>query len=297
MQGRFVYIIVGMFYKKYLVINSMNSLGSLGLVYLLCNGSTTRVKLAANTMKAPKGDLWAALLLDKRLFVKELTSKNVEFELDCPTLNRAECLIAVKSTRLEALAYASDGASDSGALFAMLKNALEQKSAVETEKQVIAEAEDAEAEAEEPYESFVERAGNYFEGESFEVDEISRNKSIEEYSEAFRRYYEQENGGSYYLSVKEQLQNLFDNFPAAPELIDRFENSYWIKISRKNKHFALGLLTDDGAPSFICYALPAPDGKSADEDFELTTLENGEKYYVLYQDTTDGKVKRGRAVS
>ena len=101
----------------------MNSLGSLGLVYLLCNGSTTRVKLAANTMKAPKGDLWAALLLDKRLFVKELTSKNVEFELDCPTLNRAECLIAVKSTRLEALAYASDGASDSGALFAMLKNA------------------------------------------------------------------------------------------------------------------------------------------------------------------------------
>ena len=48
----------------------MNSLGSLGLVYLLCNGATTRVKLAANTMKAPKGDLWAALLLDKRLFVR-----------------------------------------------------------------------------------------------------------------------------------------------------------------------------------------------------------------------------------
>ena len=97
----------------------MNSLGSLGLVYLLCNGATTRVKLAANTMKAPKGDLWAALLLDKRLFVRELTAKSAEFELDCPTLNRAECLIAVKSARLEALAYASDGASDSGALFAM----------------------------------------------------------------------------------------------------------------------------------------------------------------------------------
>ena len=85
----------------------------------------------------------------------------------------------------------------------------------------------------------------------------------------------------------------FTNFRA----LDRFENSYWIKISRKNKHFALGLLTDDGAPSFICYALPAPEGKSADGDFELTTLKNGEKYYVLYQDTTDGKVKRGRAVS
>ena len=80
----------------------MNSLGSLGLVYLLCNGATTRVKLAANTMKAPKGDLWAALLLDKRLFVRELTAKSAEFELDCPTLNRAECLIAVKSARLEA---------------------------------------------------------------------------------------------------------------------------------------------------------------------------------------------------
>ena len=103
----------------------MNSLGSLGLVYLLCNGATTRVKLAANTMKAPKGDLWAALLLDKRLFVRELTAKSAEFELDCPTLNRAECLIAVKSARLEALAYASDGASDSGALFAMLKKELE----------------------------------------------------------------------------------------------------------------------------------------------------------------------------
>ena len=125
MPGGFVYIIVGMFYKKYLVINSMNSLGSLGLVYLLCNGATTRVKLAANTMKAPKGDLGAALLLDKRLFVRELTAKSAEFELDCPTLNRAECLIAVKSARLEALAYASDGASDSGALFAMLKKELE----------------------------------------------------------------------------------------------------------------------------------------------------------------------------
>ncbi len=293
MPGGFVYIIVGMFYKKYLVINSMNSLGSLGLVYLLCNGATTRVKLAANTMKAPKGDLWAALLLDKRLFVRELTAKSAEFELDCPTLNRAECLIAVKSARLEALAYASDGASDSGALFAMLKKELEKINDAGLRTPPAAE----ETKDDEPYESFVERAGNYFEGTSFVVDEIARNKSIEEYSEAFRRYYEQENGGSYYLSVREQLQKLFDNFPAAPELIDRFENSYWIKISRKNKHFALGLLTDDGAPSFICYALPAPEGKSADGDFELTTLKNGEKYYVLYQDTTDGKVKRGKAVS
>ena len=33
--------------------------------------------------------------------------------------------------------------------------------------------------------------------------------------------------------TQEQLQKLFDNFPAAPELIDRFENSYWIKISKK----------------------------------------------------------------
>ena len=194
MPGGFVYIIVGMFYKKYLVINSMNSLGSLGLVYLLCNGATTRVKLAANTMKAPKGDLWAALLLDKRLFVRELTAKSAEFELDCPTLNRAECLIAVKSARLEALAYASDGASDSGALFAMLKKELE-KNKRRRFKDAARRGGNERRRALRKlcglYVYLLERAGNYFEGTSFVVDEIARNKSIEEYSEAFRRYYEQ----------------------------------------------------------------------------------------------------------
>lgn len=284
-----------MFYKKYLIFNSMKSLGALGLVYLLCDGTTTHVKIAVNMAKASKGDLWAAFLLDKKLFVKEITSKNTEFEIECASLNRAECLLAVKSSRLEAVAYASDGASDSGALYAMLKKELNEKKPQPPSDALNLSID--ETNTEESYESFVERTGNYFEGETIVVDEINRAKSIEEYREAFKNYYERESDGSYYLSVKEQLQNLFDNFPALPELIAKFENSYWIKISRKNKHFALGLLTEDDAPSYICYALPAPTGKGGEEDFELTTLENGERYYVLYQSAIDGKVKRKRAVS
>lgn len=94
------------------------------------------------------------------------------------------------------------------------------------------------------------------------MDEIARNKSIEEYSEAFKRYYEQENGGSYYLSVREQLQKLFDNFPAAPELIDRFENSYWIKISRKTSISLWGFLPTTARPASSATRCPRPKAKA-----------------------------------
>ncbi|MDD3832016.1 MAG: hypothetical protein PHW00_05125 [Clostridia bacterium] len=120
------------------------------------------------------------------------------------------------------------------------------------------------------YEKFIVATDNYY---TFNPDLISQ------YRSALDIFYQNGTTG-YFVQVKKHLIELFDSFPAYPPLIQLIDNSYWIRIQRKDAFFCLGILTDRGVPTHICYALPLRHALSP----------NLHDYHIIYQSAIDGKL-------
>ncbi len=152
------------------------------------------------------------------------------------------------------------------------------------------------------YEGYILEAPNYFEGKEFSVKntkEVTANVSLSEYSQALQKFYSEPPDTTYYESVREELQRVFDNFEPYYPLIKKFENSFWVKITDKyGRFFALGLVSDGDNPQYICYALPKPLKRTEEELEEISVVdEKGATlyFYLIYQSAADGKVKQKAA--
>ena len=144
------------------------------------------------------------------------------------------------------------------------------------------------------YEQFVASADNFY-PDDLKVDveglkKLSQKRldAVKDYSTAFERYYSAKTGDNYYQTVKEELTRLLITFPPFEPLMKTFDNSFFVKIDCKDKYFALGVLTNDGQPQYLCYAIPG-ERKVQDKDFVF--LDNGEQgFWLLYQDADTGQI-------
>lgn len=154
------------------------------------------------------------------------------------------------------------------------------------------------------YEKFVAAADNYYEKEREVVSPIdlsalktkaqSKFTAVEEFSNAFEAY-AQNPHGNYYIKIRQQLEQIFSQYPPYPALIERVADSYWVKIDYgEGSYFAVGLILERMMPKFLAYAVPSKELQQvSDNSFSLLgDRQNG--YYILYQDADSGECVIGK---
>lgn len=174
------------------------------------------------------------------------------FELKSPLKNPFLLLIK-REERYYAAAYASSASHSYSRLLDFLNN---------PKKEVSANAENGREEEATQYEEFLQRTDNYY--------------ALGDYKNALDDFY-LNNKSTFFESVKEQLQKLYETYPTYTLLSRFIPDSYWIEIRRNEKFFALGIINKDSKPLCICYAVPKEKNPSSTEDF-----------YIVKQDVSHG---------
>ena len=102
----------------------------------------------------------------------------------------------------------------------------------------------------------------------------------------------------YYAKVQGDLRALFEQYPPEEELAACIPYSRWAKISfARGKHYAVGVISDEGRPQYICYGVPAErlsEPPKALRGFcsfmPLSVFDlHGKGYWMMFQDADTGE--------
>ncbi len=100
----------------------------------------------------------------------------------------------------------------------------------------------------------------------------------------------------YYQSVKGELTALFARFPTDKTLCDAYPHSEWARVKgdENNPEELVGLVYENGAVKYICYALPATEStpqevKERGYFVPVSALSPEKGFYVLYQSAATGE--------
>lgn len=102
----------------------------------------------------------------------------------------------------------------------------------------------------------------------------------------------------YYESVKDDILDLFEKFPAEENLQKAVDDSKWVKIEfSPDKYYTVGLIYQLGVPKYICYGVPSENktepptalkGYCSYLPLSLFDL-RGKGYWMMYQDADTGR--------
>lgn len=102
----------------------------------------------------------------------------------------------------------------------------------------------------------------------------------------------------YYLSVREELEKVFSNFPAEENLAKLFSGSRWAKVFYSgDKHYVVGIIPENGKEKYVCYGVPANYSKEPPKELKgfcsfiplsIFALE-GNGYWMMFQDAVSGE--------
>ncbi len=152
------------------------------------------------------------------------------------------------------------------------------------------------ADGEDPtkYEEFVASTADYYTDmdlTTLRKTADGRYKSVEEYSDAFDRFYATGANCDYYETVKREIGKLFVEFPPYFPLIKKYEESFFVRIDfpSSDKYFVLGVLQREGKVRYICYGLPAEKDGFFDKDFVYVDS-TPVAFWMLFQDADNGKI-------
>ena len=146
------------------------------------------------------------------------------------------------------------------------------------------------------YEQFVSATNNFYPELSVDVGSLkksaqARYKVVEEYSDAFERFYASGGASNYYQTVKEEIVKVFVQFPPYYPLINKYKNSFFVRVDfpSSDKYFVMGVLQFEGNIKYICYGLPAEKEGISDKDF-VFVQGNPTSFYMLFQDANTGQI-------
>ena len=255
-----------------------------GLVKLVNNSrDTTDVTVfVTNADVAAFGEWWIALSFNRSCFAQRLsTLNNCTFALPQQNFDNVSALLIKREDKCYevARAYLGDNACD--VLHRQMEYLLRDNASVESDQTTA-------------YEKFVVSATDYYDGldvSALKVSADARYKSVNEYSNAFERYYASGGGAEYYNSVKTEIGKVFTQFPPYYPLIRKYQGSFFVRIDfpSSDKYFVLGVLERDGQIKYICYGLPAEKEGFSDKDFVY--VENAPtSFWMLFQDATTGQI-------
>ncbi len=245
-----------------------------GLVKLVREGETVRVTVfVTNADVSAAGEWWLLLAFGREPYARKPdTLNNYTFTLESRPLDSVSCLLVKKEERCREAARAHLGEDACDSLYRQMDT-------------LTAEAT--------PYERFVASSDNFYEGGVGQLKKQAENRyrSVSEYSDAFERFYAAGSHTDYYGSVREQICRVFMQFPPYYPLIQRYSESFFVRIDfpRSDKYFVLGVLQRQGRIRYICYGLPADDEGLTDKDFVY--VDNAPTaFWMLFQDADTGQI-------
>lgn len=99
-------------------------------------------------------------------------------------------------------------------------------------------------------------------------------------------------GGCYYDKMKGEIESIMKSHEHEEMLEHVISGSAFVKIYYgENKYYVFGILTEDGAPRYICYGVPAQNYESRPSSLKnLSTYIpcGGSGYWLMYQDAQTG---------
>ncbi len=105
-------------------------------------------------------------------------------------------------------------------------------------------------------------------------------------------------GDGYYRSVKREIDELFEKYPADKTLTGAFSKSEWVRLrgSAKSPEFLVGALYEDGRVRYVCYALAAEEPNSPPEEIKgvcsfvpVSPLLRARGFFVIFQSAATGE--------
>ena len=255
-----------------------------GLVKLVNNSKdTTDVTVfVTNADLASFGEWWIALSFNRSCFARQLsTLNNCTFALPQQNFDNVSALLIKREDKCYEVARAHLGDDACDALSRQMEYLLRDSGSVELEPET-------------PNEKFVASTADYYDGldvGKLKLSADARYKSVNEYSNAFERYYASGSGTPYYDTVKTEIGKVFTQFPPYYPLIRKYPGSFFVRIDfpSSEKYFVLGVLEKKGQIRYICYGLPAEKEGFFDKDF--TYVENAPvSFWMLCQDATTGQI-------
>lgn len=108
----------------------------------------------------------------------------------------------------------------------------------------------------------------------------------------------QNNKPTFYLSNRQELEQIFIRFPEEQPLQKIFADSRWARINySKDKYYVVGVIKEEGVEKYICYGVPANYSPTPPEQlkgycsFVPASIFNmtGAGYWMLFQDAFSGK--------
>jgi len=100
----------------------------------------------------------------------------------------------------------------------------------------------------------------------------------------------------YFLSVKDQLDKLFENSPPEEKLNNLMPDTYWVKVEiGQNQYYVVGLIGE--GPDYIGYGVPGAYSVNPPKELQgyckwlALDKDNpqGEGYWMMYQDADNGQ--------
>lgn len=100
-------------------------------------------------------------------------------------------------------------------------------------------------------------------------------------------------GGDFYSRMEMDIRRIFSNYPSEPALERAMEGSRFAKINYgENRFYVFGVLKVEGKPRYICYGVPAADGKNPPPSLKdcasFVPTGDGAGYWMTYQDAATG---------
>ena len=106
------------------------------------------------------------------------------------------------------------------------------------------------------------------------------------------------NPDGYYLSVKEEVEELFKIYPRDKTLVGAFSCSDWVRIkgTAKDPQYLVGVLYQDGRAQYICYALATENKDQPPEEIKnvcafvpFSVFDTTRGFFVIFQSAASGE--------
>ena len=265
-----------------------------GMVKFVNNSSNATIVtvFVTNANPRPMGEWWILLSFGKDMVARQLeTFNNHTFSLPTKNLQNVGCILVKRESKCYEVARASNASNQlCDVLHANMQKLIKAQDA-ENCTSSIAENDTAEPTA---YEKFVASTDNFYDAidiAQLEKKSSARYKSVEEYSDAFERYYASGGATKYYQTVQREICKVFVQFPPYYPLIKKYNNSYFVRIDfpSSEKYFVLGVLQSQGKVRYICYGLPAEQDGFFDKDFTYVQ-DTPTSFWMLFQDADSGQI-------
>lgn len=105
----------------------------------------------------------------------------------------------------------------------------------------------------------------------------------------------------YYLSVKEEIERLFQTYPRDKTLVGAFSDSDWVRIkgTQDNPQYLVGVVKREGRVLYVCYALAAEDRNAPPDEIKnvcafvpVSAYSQEKGFFVIFQSAASGECIR-----